>query len=395
MLKTTYRRVSVAAVTVLLTTASACSSDSNASSGGELTGEVTVTAISNLTGTLSPYGKAEQVGYQLAVEHINESGMLGDATFKLETVDAATDVQQAVNAMSKAVQSNSVAVISPEYSTEVLSMAPIAQQSKIPLVVLEAGVDGIVDTGEYVFRTTPPQVTYIGATASCLGAKDVGTVGLIYADANATMKTLVGTALPKAFDENGIEIVASEGYPDGTTDFASIVTKVLSRKPDAVGVITSAADIASIISQLDRQDYDGQIFGQAGMNGDLLTPVAEEAVGAVWSTTFAPQAAQADDAPESMKTFLEAWHEKYPDTQPTNFEAEAWDQAMLIAQGLERAGSTDRSKLQAAIEEITKEGFDGALGHLTFENRDARLADPVLLEWDGKAPQLAGAPCDA
>jgi branched-chain amino acid transport system substrate-binding protein len=385
------KRAVTAGLSIVVATAlAACgSSDSGSGSegGGPLSGEVVIVTVPDLTGDVAPYGKAQQAGHDFAVKEINASGMLGDATLKLDVIDAASEVQPAVDATTKAVQSDAVAVVSPVFSTQVLSMAPIAQRSKLPFVAVQAGVPGIVENGDYVFRITTPQDQLVGATEDCLATKGITSVAMIYQDFNATLKDLVEKAFPPLFDDDGIDVLASEGYPSGTTDFSSIVTEALSGSPDAVGVIASGSDVSSIITQLDRQGYDGQLFGQAGMGAALLEPVSKEAEGTIWSATFAPELADSPDAPSSTKDFVANWTKEFG-TPPDNFNAEGYDAIYLIAQALAEADSTDREKVRDAMQKITEEGFDGAQGSLKFDERDARVS-PVTLEWTGGGQKVA------
>lgn len=374
---------------VAVTSLAACGGDSSeaSSGGGPLSGEVVIVTAPDLTGDVAPYGKAQQAGHDFAVKEINESGMLGDATLKLEVIDAASDVQQAVDATNKAIQSDAVAIVSPVFSTQVLSMAPIAQRSGLPFVAVQAGVPGIVENGDFVFRITTPQSELIPATAECLSSKGVTSASMIYQDYNATVKDLAENGFSSLFDEDGIEVLGNEGYPSGTSDFSSIVTQAISKHPDAVGVLSSGSDVSSIITQLQRQGYDGQIFGQAGMGAALLDPVSKEAEGTIWSATFAPEQADSPDATQSTKDFVANWTKEHG-TPPDNFNAEGYDAIYLIANALKEADSTDREDVRDAMREVTEAGFDGAQGRLEFEERDARVS-PVTLEWTGGKQTLA------
>ena len=56
----------------------------------------------------------------------------------------------------------------------------------------------------------------------------------------------------------------------------------------------------------------------------------------------------------------------------------------LITKSLAAADSFEAEDVKAGMDKVTGEGFDGAAGAITFENRDARVPG-VLVEWrDGK-----------
>jgi branched-chain amino acid transport system substrate-binding protein len=69
---------------------------------------------------------------------------------------------------------------------------------------------------------------------------------------------------------------------------------------------------------------------------------------------------------------------------PTSFVAEGYDAVWLLARGLKAAGSKDRAKLRDGIEQVTKQGYAGAQGPLTFENRDVRGPGLLIIIHNGK-----------
>lgn len=368
------------------------STDEPTSSGtqaaGDLPATITITTIRNLTGAVAPYGEATLSGSELAVQEINDSGFLGESRIELNVVDVATDVQQAVDAMTQAAASDATLVISPVFSTQVLGMVPIAQREGVPMVVVQAGVPGVVETGDYIFRITPPQDTLVDKTVGCLEAKEVGSVAMIYQAFNATIAALAEDTFPSQFESAGIEVVVNEGYPQGTDDFSAIVSRVLDRSPDAIGVLPSNDDVTSIMTQLQRQGFEGQIFGQAGIGAPgLLDPVSDYAEGTIWATDFSP-----DLSFESSRDFVEAWSSENEEAA-NNFHAEAYDAVWFAARAIKAAGTADRAAVRDGLEQVASEGFDGALGPIEFEGRDARV-EGVLLEWRDGGAQLASAPCD-
>jgi branched-chain amino acid transport system substrate-binding protein len=371
--------------------ASACSSDSSTStnasgsnssgSGGGLSGVITLITIPDNSGSLSVYGQAEVAGQQFAVDEINSTHFLGDATLKLEVIDATSDVQPAVDGMTKAVSEDAPVVFSPFFSTQVQSMVPIAQREKVPFIAVEAGVPGIVETGDYIFRITPPQSTLVHKTSQCMADLGVKKVAMIYQASNATISGLAKDTFPSLFKDANIDVVANEGYPTGTSDFSAIVSKVLSSNPDSIGVLPSGADAANIITQLNRQGYTGALFGQAGLNAAILKPAGAAADGTVWAASFS-----AGSTTPSSKKFTDAFTAA-KGAAPDNFNAESYDGVWLAARAIKDAGSSDRAKVQASLVKLTQQGMDGAMGHVTFENRDARL-DGVLIQFSGGATKV-------
>lgn len=359
-------------------TTTAAAQDGGDGNGGDtestLSGEITLVTIRNTTGAVGPFDSRVLEGQQFAVDEINASGMLGDATLRLDVIDPASDVQQAVDAVTRVAASDAPLAFSPVFSTQVLSMAPIAQNEGLPFIVVNAGVPGVVETGDHIFRVTPPQDTLVHLVSECIADAGMSKVAMIYQDFNATLAGLAEDTYPALFDEAGIEST-SEGYPQGTTDFSAVVSRVLSSDPDAVGVLVSGADIPSLITQLERQGFEGQIFGQAGWGPADLEPVTDAAEGIVLAASFSPEA----EAP-STQEFAAAWAEAHDGAAPESLNAEGYDSVYLAANALLEAGGLDRDAIQQALLDLTDQGYEGALGNVTFEERDARN-DGSLIEW--------------
>jgi branched-chain amino acid transport system substrate-binding protein len=113
------------------------------------------------------------------------------------------------------------------------------------------------------------------------------------------------------------------------------------------------------------------------MGAGNLNSAGQTAAGAVWPTNFS-----ADQTDESSQAFVEAYEEKYDGEVPNNYAAEAYDRMWFLARAIAEADSADRAAIKDGLKAIADDGFDGAQGHVTFEDGDARVPG-VLVEWDG------------
>ena len=77
-------------------------------------------------------------------------------------------------------------------------------------------------------------------------------------------------------------------------------------------------------------------------------------------------------------------------TPPNQFNASGFDAVWLIALAAQ-AGGDGRDGIKKGLDEVTAEGFEGAQGALTFEERDARV-DPTVWQISGgtEGPYTAG-----
>jgi len=135
-----------------------------------------------------------------------------------------------------------------------LATAPLATQSKTPLVVMAAATSSITEASPYIVRTsfTLPQVTVPMADwAAKHGIKKVVTFVADYGpglDAEKFFKS--------QFQLNGGQIVGEIRSPLRSPDFAPFLQKVADLKPDAVFVFLPSGQGAAFMKQFGERGLD-------------------------------------------------------------------------------------------------------------------------------------------
>jgi branched-chain amino acid transport system substrate-binding protein len=347
---------------------------------------VSIGAIFGLSGPISVYGGPQQNSVALAVEEINASGYLGDATLEVLYEDSEGSAEGAINAMTKLVEEDEVvAVLGPTLSTEAFAADPIAQENGVPVMGVSNTATGITDMGEFVFRNSLPESSVIPGTISqataLLGLEQVG---VLYGDDDDF--TLSGyDVFVDALDANNVEILGEETFARGDTDFNAQLTNLLGDEPDALIVSALAAEGGVIISQARQLGFEGPIIGGNGLNSPAIIEQAGEAaegviVGAAWNV----------NATDPLSTaFIAAFDEAYDGAQPDQFSAQAYTGAWLMATAIRCADSADSADVRDALAAI--EGFDSPLGAFSFDEDRNPVHDPVLqIIQDGAFGILSG-----
>ncbi len=360
-----------------------CGSDEEGSgsgdtaSGGGKTGTVTVGVALDSTGPAGFTGVEGKKGIDLAVEEANANKALGEAKLAVDVKDGASDPKQAASLMTGFVKDYPV-VAQGMTSGGALAAAPIAQRAEVPIAIILAGAPGIVETGDYVYRANAPQPTYHHLLAEHFKNQGVKTVAQVYNNDVPTNETLAEETWPELAKQNGFQITSSDGVGATATNFASIVSKMTGAKPDAVVMHMTGAQHVTFATALKRAGYEGKIAGGAGLGAGILKPMGAQADGILFPIDFS--AANTDP---KIKTFVDAYKAKYNE-DPSPYAADAYDAMQLVIKSLAAAESFESEDIKAGMEQVAAEGFEGAAGTITFENRDARVPG-VLVEWrDGK-----------
>jgi branched-chain amino acid transport system substrate-binding protein len=343
-------------------------------------GDIKVVSIDSMTGPAAFAGILAEKGADLALKEINASGVLGDGvTMSIELLDDATSPDEAAAQFSKAAKDPDVPVImGGVISSGAVVTSPIAEKEKVAVVYTQAGSPGVV-IGDYTFRYTPPMDSYWGGVGSYIEEKGIKTMSVLYANDNPTLIATAETALPALAADLGFELLSSTGLPSSTQDFKAPISKILKEDPDAVAVLMVGAQNATVVSQMRESGWEApkELLGFAGIENNFAD-IGEAATGVTWASIF-----HVDSPAQSTQAFVDAVAAEYDGEVASNYTAERYDATYLVANSILAACSTERQAVRDAMSDLTNGSLTGALGDVTFENQDARVAGFVV-QWDGE-----------
>jgi len=353
---------------------SACGGDNEKAAGqGGNSESVKIGVILDQTGQAGFAGALARRGFEYGIKEINDAGGVNGTKVEVEYADAATDIKEATTLGTKLSRDDDIsAMVFGTQGAEALAIAPIAQREGVPLVTLYSGGPGVVETGDHIFRVTAPQKSYTHLEAEHLKNEGVKTIALVYNNDSPTLQELGTKVWPQLAEENGLQVVSSTKTSQATTDFSSFVSEVNNKKPDAVVLLLAGAANVTAITGLQRAGFDGIIAGQPGMAGAILEPLGDKADGITYPIDFSPESDR-----EVAKRFVAKFG-----ADANTYSAAGYDAALMIAEGLRNTEKTSREGMLAGLTAAAKQGFEGASGPLTFENRDAKVPG-VLIEWRG------------
>ncbi len=191
--------------------------------------------IGPLSGDVASVGTANLEGAQLAVDKINSEGGIKGKKINLLVEDDKYLNERSVAAYRKLTQvQNAKAVLMVTYGG-VMSVAPIADQDKTVAINSLDASDELAKAGEFVFG--------IGAYDEGIGkvmaeqalALSKRRAGLLYLNEDP-YPILVATGFEQNFENKG-EVVQTEVYSFGETDFRSRLLKIKNARIDVLVVI--------------------------------------------------------------------------------------------------------------------------------------------------------------
>ena len=250
-----------------------------------------------------------------------------------------------------------------------LATAPIATQSKTPLVVMAAATSSITQASPYIVRTsfTLPQVSVaIADWAPRNGIKKVVTLVTDYGP---------GIDAEKFFKErlqfNGGQVVDSLRVPLRNPDFAPFLQKVRDAKPDAVFTFVPSGAGAALMKQFAERGLDKagiRLIGTGDVtDDDILNSMGDVAVGVVTSHHYS-----ASHNSPANKKFVEAFLKANNNLRPNFMAVGGYDGMRLIYEALKKtrgAGGGD-----ALLEAMKGQIFESPRGPMFI---DAQTRDVV------------------
>lgn len=354
---------------------------------------INVTTLIEQTGVIAFAGQASWQAIELAVETLNASGRLGNFELKVDVKDTASAPATAAALASQVAKSDAIAILGPSFSSASMAAAPIVQREKIPMITIQSNTQGLVETGDYIYRISAPFYVFNGLTFKYLKQAGAKTIALSYLSNIPSVAGLGRDFAPKWAEAGGMKIVASEGMPSNTTDFSTTIAKLVGANADAIGLYNLDTQLTALITGVRRAGFKGQLFCYS-ISPATLQAVGDAADGIILSTDYSPAMKDASSA-----DFTKRFTDKFK-TLPTVYHANGYDSVIFLGAALEKLikarKTPDRESLKGAIAEVARDGFDGASGRIRFDSaihRDARVAGVLVRYNKGDAEVLlAGDP---
>ena len=381
-MKHKYKSIAFAAPLVLLL--AACGSNGDDGTPAQTTDdagtvaevqEVTLSFLGDLSGAAAFCGGEARVGFETAIDWVNENDLAGGVTIVGDIRDTQTDTRVAATEVQSIVSTDSVGVVIGCASNVSQATAAAAQSLSLPVVAMQSGSQAVIDAGDHIFRTTAPQSSYHFRQADYYIEQGIETVAIVTQSDVPTLVEVADTIYPPIFAEAGVDVVATETFLGTDTDFTALASKVVGASPDLILLLGQGTPNVTVSTAIMNQGYDGFVGGSAGFANGVLEPLGASADGFTWPTDFS-----VDGPAESTQEFVAYWSEHH-DGEPGAFAAETWDAVLLFALGIANADDpSDRESVLEGIRQAAADGYDGAVGAISFEDRDARI-DGILVEW--------------
>ena len=336
---------------------------------------ISIGVVLPLTGHLASAGELMKQGFDLALSEIN-NGQLGSPQFKFIIEDDVSTPEGAVAAFNKLIHEDGVSVIlGPASSSATEAAFPIAGENRIVAISPTAGKRGLGAISDFVFRiplaTDVVVAKGIPVTHAKLGYQRVATMY----DETDGFSTDRDKALQETFTVNDIEVLTTEIFQSGDTDFSAQLTRIQALNPDAIFVSALPPEKPLILVQAGELGISVPFIVSSLTNVEVAAAGAA-AEGAITFIDWLPT----DDTPGNQ-AFVQSYSATYG-MEPNVFAAASYVTVYILAEAIQKSPSTDSVSVRDALSNIMD--FDTVLGKFSFNaDGDAVYAPGVLIVKDG------------
>lgn len=329
--------------------------------------QVKVGVINSTSGAFSAFGQRYQTGIEVALDEINAAGGINGEPLELIIQDDRSEAQSALAAI-ESMKNQQVPLIIGSYASSITGpMARLLTRQKIPLIVLGSADDSITKPGSpWVFRakhnSTIVANTYFDYYDH-LRSKDPSLKKIAILHGNGAWPTSLAEEGKRQIQQRDYELVGSQAYDQGTTDFRPILNRFRSLNPDVLYIVSYAEDGVAITRQLK----------EVGLNVKLITldtssslPSYIEQVGDLSDYVISTVSWSKDVKYDGVQDLYTRLKEKAKG-EPSFYEAEGYLALRVAADALSRAKEKTPEHIREALEQ-TK--LDTPVTHVVFENKD-------------------------
>jgi branched-chain amino acid transport system substrate-binding protein len=329
---------------------------------------VKIGAIYPLSGNSASAGNYEKMAMELGADLVNKGdaelakvlplakggGLSGLKGAKIQMVFADNQGTPAAgqNQTLRLITEEKVAAVIGAYQSGItLTASAVAEKYGIPFLNPESVAANLTERGfKWFFRVTPVAADFARAYSAFLkeqkaAGRKVDSIALVHE--NTEYGNSVASVIASAFAKDGLNISMKVAYSANSTDVQPQVLQLKEKNPDAAIFISYTSDAILYAKTMKEQNWKPAIL--IADDGGFNDPAFVKAMGSVCEglvsrSVFAP------GKPGSVAAICDALYKKKTGGDGLDdVSARALQGFLVMADAINRAGSTDPAKIQAAL----------------------------------------------
>ena len=327
---------------------------------------VKIGAIYPLSGNAASAGGFSKAAIEMAVDIVNNDhpelkdiplaagkGLPGLGGAKLEVIFADNQGTPAAGqnqALRLITEEKVVALIGAYQSGITVTTSAIAERHGIPFLTPESVASNLTERGfKWFFRATPVAGDFARAYSDFLkeqkaAGQKTGSIAVV--NENTEYGNSVASVIKEQFAKDGHNITQVIPYSANTTDVQPQVLQLKEKNPDVLIFISYTSDAILYAKTMKDLNWKPSIMiaDNAGFNDPSFVATSGALVeGLVNRSSFAV------GKPGSVSAVINELYKKKTGNDLDDPSARAMQGMLIMAEAINRAGSTDPAKIQAAL----------------------------------------------
>ena len=303
-----------------------------------------------VTGDYAAYYPASEAGALVAIDEINEVGGPLGRDVELVIGDNLSTAEGAVQVFNKLVDVDAVVAIGGVESDGAIANLQSLKDRQIPTMCPACGTDKLDEAGgDFIFRITGSDSD--GGLIAAQFARDNGFERVAMLVQNTEGAAGPAEVFKTVFTEKvGGEVTADIRFEPGQSSYQTQVDEVFASEPDAIYLAAGFESGGIIFQEASRRGYEATWF----VSPDLVVPEISGLQGVDLSNGIARAAIAAyDTSTPAYESYAERY-EAITGEAPSSglYDANQYDQYIVLALAIALAGSTDGAAVAAAIPEV-------------------------------------------
>ncbi len=359
------RSRAVVAIVAVALLAGACKSSAKTGTSGNT---LKIGAALSLTGKFSREGSLTKQGYDYCQNTVNKAGgvPVGNTHYQLAISyqDDKSDPDTAAQLTDQFNDQGLKLILGP-YGTPSTSSAAAVVERNSQIVVDSGGADDAIFSHGYshIFAVLSPASAYVTTMIKAvadLAKPKPKTVAILSAD-DGFSKTAAAAGKAEA-ERQGMKVTV-EFFPNGTSDVSAALTKIRGAKPDLILGSAHLTEGIALIKQSQELGVNPKGgFGEtvAPPTPDFATTLGPQANYVLGSTQWTPQVSGQDKYFGTAATYTAGFTTAFG-RAPEYHNAEATAACLALTLAVEKAGSTDATKVRDTLAALDQQSFFGPL----------------------------------
>ena len=353
---------------------------------------LTIGAVFNATGWMAAYDQPPRSAAMLAIDDINSKGGVMGRELKLIELDGKTDPATVGNAARQLIEQGAEVIIAPcdfdigapaSQAAQEAGMVGVSTCATSPLYGSEALGDKQFTVGMWN--------NIMGAAMAEYGYKELNwRKAYIVVDTSIDYSVSLGDYFGKQFESLGGTVLGRDTFTAGDEDFSAQIQRIktLSEQPDVLYITGVMPDLGIILRQVRAAGIEIPMAGGDTYDDtELFSLLGPELGNNIYMATHSWLGPEVGG---EMTRFVDLYTGKYGEPPVSAFIVMGWDTVKVLAQAIEKAGTSEGAALAKAMEEMEFDLLSGKLHWTSAAEGHQPLKAAAIVQLQGGKPSFLG-----